>query len=128
MTANEITSTLLIEIPKRFPGARVWRQNTGGGVGMSTIMRAVELLRKNRVSDAITLLLSRPIRWGVGGQGDITGIWHPGGKRVEIEIKAGADKQSAQQLAYEAMITNAGGIYIVARSVDQCLKDLGRWA
>lgn len=141
--ANDITARLLIDIPKRFPGARVWRQNTGGGIGMSTVKQAVALLQCNRISDAITLLLSRPIKWGIKGCGDITGIFQVArwvviergtrlngvsGLRLEIEVKADKDQQSDEQKAFGVMIANNGGIHIVARSVEQCLEDLGRWA
>lgn len=122
--ANLLTSTLLIEIPKRFPKVRLWRQNTGGGVGMSTVKRAVGLLQQNRISDAITLLLSRPIKFGIEGGGDISGVAGPHGRRIEIEIKTGKDRQSESQIAFAAMIRKAGGLYIVARSVEQCLEDL----
>ncbi len=72
---------------------------------------------------------------GINGQADITGIvkvepYHihsDMGLRLEIEVKAEKDRQSAAQKAFEKMIKDHGGIYIVARSVEQCLEDLGRW-
>lgn len=126
-TANEITASLLIEIPKRFPHVRVWRQNSGGGIGMSTVKQAVALLRKGKVTEAIRLLTSRPIKWGIEGCADISGIIGPRGQRLELEVKAEGDKQSADQLAFEGMIIRAGGLYLVARSVEECLREMGRW-
>ncbi len=112
--ANDITAQLLIEIPKRFPGARVWRNNR------------VDVMVPGRGGKP------RRVQAGIDGQADITGIfprYHRGvtGLRCEIEVKAGRDKQSPEQFAFQRMITEAGGIYIVARSIEQCLDDLGRW-
>lgn len=132
--ANDITARLLIEIPKRYRNVRVWRQNTGGGIGMSTVKQAIALLRTGRIASAISLLSSRPIKWGIEGCGDISGILlkdfgfeNLAGIRIEIEIKADKDKQSTEQKAFGAMVIAHHGIYIVVRSVDQCLEDLGKW-
>ncbi len=124
MTANELTAALLIEIPKRFPNVRVWRQNTGGGIGMSTVKQAVALIRSGQYAKAISLLLSRPIKWGVEGAGDISGLHGPHGRRIEIEIKADGDKQSEQQRAFQSMVERLGGVYILARDVEGCLMEL----
>lgn len=141
LSANELTARLLIEIPKRFPRARVWRSNTGAGIGMSTVKKAVEQIRRGETTGAIKTLLSRPIKWGVVGGGDISGVFpmlctnalrKNDGLRVyalrcELEVKAEGDRQSQDQKNFEAMIDAAGGIYIVARSVEQCLADLEEW-
>ena len=116
MNANEITAHLLIEIPWRFPGAKVWRSNR---VDVMAVGKGGKLRR---------------VMAGIDGQADITGIFPRKygfmcvmGLRCEIEVKAAKDKQSPAQKAFEKMILDAGGIYIVARSVKQCLEDLGRW-
>lgn len=128
MTANEITKALLIAIPREFPNIRVWRQNTGGAVGMNTVRIAIGLLLKNRISEAIQTL-KRPIAFGIVGGGDISGIIGPtSGRRLEIEVKAGRDKQSLEQQGFQGMITVLGGIYLIARDVDGCLAELRRWA
>lgn len=110
MTANDLTASLLCEIPKHFPGARVWRNN--------------------RVKAMVTGRNGKPrmINAGIDGQGDITGIMPPYGQRIEIEVKIGADKQSEAQKNFEAMCHATGAAYIVARSVEQCIKDLGAYA
>lgn len=127
-TANEITAALLIEIPKRFTGARVWRNNR------------VDAMVPGRGGKP------RRVQAGINGQADITGIFPTVrpvsydevigicppkknyiGLRLEIEVKAGNDVMSYQQKAFRLMIEGAGGIYIEARSVEQCLEELGRW-
>lgn len=121
--ANKLTAELLIEIPKTLPACRVWRQNTGGGVGMSTVRQSIALLRSGNVRDAIQLLSSRPIKWGIEGAGDISGVG-PVGIRIELEVKAGNDRLSDEQRAFGAMIERAGGVYVVARDVDGTIEEL----
>lgn len=134
MTANELTASLLIEIPRAHPGWRVWRQNSGAGIGMSTVKQAVVLLRSGQIQTAIKLLLSRPIKWGIQGCADISGIAPvpvigydiPFGIRIEIEVKADGDKVSEEQINFGKMIESAGGIYIVCRDVNSALHELGK--
>lgn len=118
MTANEITAALLIEIPKCWPDrARVWRSNR---------VKAVVIGRRGR---------RRMIDAGVDGQADITGIANiehivtggPLGLRLEIEVKSGKDTLSEAQMNFRGMIRSLGGIYIVARDVENTLKDLAVW-
>ena len=115
--ANELNAALLIEIPKAFPGARLWRNNP---------LKNVEVTgaggRKRRISS------------GIEGQGDLSG-WLSvmiGSVRVairlEIETKTKNDRMRESQTAFGSALTEAGGVYIVARSLEQCIEDLGRWA
>ena len=96
MTAREITATLLIEIPKQIPGARAWRRNVGA-----------------------TVVGDRFIRYGLPGEADVTGIYD--GLRLEIEVKAGKDKPTPEQLSFLKMIRNAGGIGLICRDVDETI-------
>jgi hypothetical protein len=102
-TANQMTATLLVEIPRRFPGTRVWRQNSG----------------------ALKDSTGRVVRYGIVGGGDISGIIGPGGKRIEIEVKAGRDKIREQQINFARMILAAGGIYLLCHDVEATLRELG---
>lgn len=97
MTANELTSKLLIEIPKRFPSVRVWRNNRVDAMvaGRGGKMRRVSA--------------------GIDGQADISGIMGPSGRRLEIEVKVGRDQMRHSQAAFELMIQSHGGVYLVAR-------------
>lgn len=132
MTANELTASLLIEIPKRFPQARVWRQNTGAGVAMESVKKAIACINRGSYREAIGWLV-RPIKFGILGGADISGIMSMKmgavtvGLRMEIEVKVGKDRQSEEQRGFQEMILAAGGIYILARDVEQCIAELGRW-
>ncbi len=101
-TAAAITAALLLRIPHEFP-ARVWRRNVG-------------VARRGMIR----------IRFGYPGESDIDGIIQVCGLgvRLSIEVKAGDDRQSKQQISYETMIKKFGGIYIIARDVETAMVDL----
>ncbi len=122
-SANEITAGLLLEIPKRIPGARAWRRNVGRGIGMDAVNKAVGAIQRGDTAGAIVVLRSRVLVFGLPGEGDIDGI-APGGIRLCIEVKAGADKTSEQQDNFGAMILRAGGVFVVAHSVEQGMRDV----
>ena len=130
--ANRLTAEILVEIPKRFPHVRIWRQNTGAGVGMNEVRRAIECLRIGDIKGAIAHL-GRPMKFGVVGGGDLSGIVYRAvdaafpkiiGQRIEVEVKVGKDKQSDEQRAFAQMLTAHGGLYIVARSVEDVVRAL----
>ena len=104
--ANVLTSELLVEIPRRFPNIRVWRSNridallTGAGGRL------------------------RRVKAGIDGQADISGIVGPTGRRCEIEVKAGKDRLSLDQYAFQHMIESHGGLYLIARDLDGTLAKL----
>jgi len=60
---------------------------------------------------------TRFVRFGVKGQADISGLIAPNGRRLEIEVKTDAGRQSADQRKYQKMIEKYGGVYVLARSV-----------
>lgn len=76
------------------PGLRAWRSNSGAAMGRRGL-----------------------VRFGVAGQGDISGLLESG-RRLEIEVKTPKGRQSEQQRLFGAMISKFGGLYILARSVD----------
>lgn len=81
---------------------RLWRANSG-------VARALDG--------------SRFVRFGVPGQADLSGIL-AGGRRLEIEVKTATGRQSPQQLAFGGMIRRFGGLYILARCVEDALKGI----
>lgn len=111
--ANKLTADLLIEIPRKFPNIRVWRNNRVDAMvpGRGGKMRRVQA--------------------GVDGQADISGICcirHPRlaprkfGLRIELEIKVGRDRLSDKQEAFREMINEHGGIFLVASDVAATLQ------
>lgn len=66
----------------------------------------------------------RKIRYGVPGETDVDGIVAPWGRRLAIEIKTGEADLSPEQVKWrDNCIHKFGGIYIIARSVEQALAD-----
>jgi len=97
------------------PRLRIWRANTGVGW-----FKDGEPARKTDKG-------AYPVKFGTPGQGDISGLVLPSGRRLEIECKA-KTKQSADQISFQAMIERFGGAYVLARSledVDRALAALG---
>lgn len=62
------------------------------------------------------------VRFGLPGMADIGGILQ--GKAYEIEIKSDKGVQSEQQKNWKRAVERAGGIYILARSVEDCLEQM----
>lgn len=92
-TEKSIQQEILREFGTR-PDMRLWRANCG-----------------------VAKIGNRSVRFGVVGQADLTGVL-PGGIRLEIETKSPTGRQSPEQIAYQACITRFGGVYILARSVE----------
>jgi len=86
------------------PTLRLWRAN----VGASTFLGPHGKQR---------------VQFGVPGQADLTGIL-PDGRRLEIEVKSAVGRQRPEQANYQKMIEKFGGIYILARSVEDVFKAL----
>lgn len=55
------------------------------------------------------------------GTADIHAVFQ--GRHLSVEVKFGRDKMSPEQYEMAAKVTQAGGLYIVARSLDQFLSD-----
>ncbi len=79
------------------PGVLAWRSNSGVGRTASG-----NLMRSN-----------------VPGCCDLTACVR--GRFVGIEVKTPIGRQSAQQRRFQAAVELAGGIYVLARSVDDAL-------
>lgn len=94
---NEVLGTL-----GRLRWCRVWRQNAGAAISIDGM---------------------RKIRLAVPGAADITGIL-PDGRRLEVEVKTQTGRQSDQQRAFQRMIENLGGVYILVRSSRDALDQL----
>lgn len=102
-TANDITSALLIEVPRNIPNVFLYRNNR------------IDTMAVGRNGK------SRRVMAGIDGQGDLSGIIGPSGCRIEVEVKAeyehGRDRQSIKQEAFQRLIEGHGGIYILVERV-----------
>ena len=81
-------------------GGMFWRNNTGAG-----------------------FIRGRWIEFGCVGSGDILGCYR--GRGVAIECKSSTGRHRGKQRDFQAAWEAAGGLYILARSVDDVLLALG---
>jgi hypothetical protein len=61
-------------------------------------------------------------RFGAVGSSDILGIRPPSGQLVAIECKGTGGKVSPAQITFKEEIEKQGGLYILARSVDDLIN------
>jgi hypothetical protein len=66
---------------------------------------------------------TRTVRAGTVGQGDIRGCYR--GRYIEIEVKTPTGRQSPEQRKREHDVTAAGGVYVVAHSLEEALAAIG---
>ena len=103
-TRRRTEQRIQTEIRREFgskPWCRLWRQNTG----------------RVRSDTGRWIELAPP------GAADLTGLLADG-RRFEIEVKSSTGQQSQEQRNFEAMIRKLGGVYILARSVDDVYRGL----
>jgi len=120
--AAALTNELTKQMSLRFPTITVWRNNTGGAVGMSVIKAAVAIIRSGNVKKGCEMLM-RPIAYGFEGSADLIGML-PGGRFLGIEIKAGDDKQSPTQESFQHLVETHGGVYLICRNVPETITAL----
>ncbi len=97
---------------------RLWRQNTGKAVPLSYLKLVFKEVWNRNLSKAINMLENPPvISFGLKGAADLSGIYHDG-RRLEIEVKGPEGKQSDEQKVFQKVIERFGGIYILAKSVE----------
>jgi len=97
-----IQTAILLDLG-RDPRLRLWRMNTGVAFAAD----------------------GHPVRFGVPGQADITGILADG-RRLEIEVKSATGRPTKHQENYRRMIESMGGVYILARSVEDARGGIDR--
>lgn len=97
MTHTDLVNEILLAVS---PHGMVWKNNTG-------VLRDAN---------------NRPVRYGLPGSSDVLACIK--GRFVGIEAKVGRDKQRQNQCAFAAAVRQAGGVYILARSVDDVVNTL----
>jgi hypothetical protein len=119
---SKLVNEVLLEIGKRFNGkVRAWKNHTGQAFTPDSVAKAFDYLSKGGVTIEATRMLV-PIKFGVVGQADISGIIYPTGRRLEIEVKTGTGKLSEKQKAFRDMIIHMGGLHIELRAVSDLDK------
>lgn len=63
----------------------------------------------------------KKIKYGIKGETDLQGIVAPFGRSLFIEVKTGGGVLSDEQEIFRAMVEKFGGIYVLARSVQDAV-------
>lgn len=79
-----------------YPGVMVWRNNVG--------------VAKDRTGQAI--------RFGVPGSADVLGILAPHGRMIGVECKSAVGRLRPDQIRWRDAFESRGGLYILARRVE----------
>lgn len=108
MTREHVIQNAILRAYGTRPDMRIWRMNTGAAK-----------------------FSGRLVQFGVPGQADLTGILPVEvtcprcmeliarlGVRLEIEVKSETGRQEEEQRNYQAIIERFGGLYVLARSVE----------
>lgn len=75
-------------------------------------------VRIARVNTGAATIRGRLVRFGVPGTGDICGLIAPTGRLVMIEVKTATGRLRQAQEVMRRVIEAFGGLYVVARSVE----------
>lgn len=67
---------------------------------------------------------ARFMQFGVKGAADVTGQLRGSGRRLEIECKGDRGKPSDDQAIFGDAVNGGGGLWVLARSVDDVLRAL----
>lgn len=86
-------------------------------------MNSLGVLRCWKNSSGVAFRRGCAIAFGLVGSADISGIVM-GGIRLEVEVKTGMAVQTPDQIKFQQMIEKFGGIYILARNVEQACDQL----
>jgi len=67
---------------------------------------------------------NRVIQSAPNGTPDLLGVVGPNGRALAIEVKSAKGRQREEQVAFQRAWESRGGLYILARSVDDVLSAL----
>lgn len=126
MTESSLQRAILLAT-RSTPGLRLWRQSVGLAVPMSVAARLRELALlavEAGLAPRSAMPHVQPLRYGQPGMADLSGLLGPSGRRVELEVKAPRGRLSEQQERWGEMVRSRGGLWIVARSVEEAQEGL----
>jgi hypothetical protein len=106
--ANELTKSILayFELKKW----KAYRQNSEGRFIQGR--EYTDWMGRSRQEKGMYIPRSKSNK----GAGDISCLIPPFGRRLEVEVKFGKDKQSPDQKSFQKEIEDMGGIYIIVKT------------
>ena len=102
MTEKEIQNDIIRHLSAR-ADLRLFRQQVGVAVP---------------ISQCCPQCRRYAIRFGVPGMADLIGIQGPQGRYIAVEVKSPTGRQSEEQKTFQTVVTSLGGLYVVARGID----------
>ena len=108
-TANGLTKCIIDFV--NFSGGQAERINTMGRM-IDNTKTVTDVLGNKKLIGSKKYIPST----GTKGSADISATIK--GRSVKIEVKIGKDRQSEYQKQYEHHITQAGGVYVIAKDFD----------
>ena len=109
-------------------GDRIMNWDTklnGTFVPWAWVSKALACIDAGNLSGARACLM-HPVKSGLIGGPDVSGVVAPTGKLVGWEIKAGRDEQRDTQVNCQRALERHGAIYLVVENVEQGLADTER--
>jgi hypothetical protein len=89
-----------------------------------TYLRVVRRWPAWRNNSGAVRLGKRFIRFGEVGSADVLAVIPPAGRLLAVEAKAGGNRTTPAQAAWLQLVTDAGGLALVVRSVDDLAEQL----
>lgn len=77
-----------------------------------------------RNNTGVARMGSRRVPFGKKGSSDILGVLKPSGRFLAIEVKAPGAQPTIEQIAFLRMVRDAGGVAIVAESIEDVRRVL----
>jgi hypothetical protein len=126
MSEHRLQQQILAAIGSE-PGVLVWRQNVGKAPSAWQVLpRALAVWLRSSMGELavgpLYISSGRLVSYGTVGQADILCVCR--GRLLAIEVKTATGRQSLAQLAWRRALEAAGGVYVVARSVDDAVAAL----
>jgi len=122
-TEHRLQQAILAAIGSR-PGVLVWRQNVGKAPSAwRRLPQSLAAWMRSHLGELgvgpLYISGGRLVSYGVEGQADIMAI--VGGRFIAIECKSPRGRQSTAQIAWQRAVEAAGGVYVLARTVDDAV-------
>lgn len=117
-SANELTKSIIAFF--KYKGIMAWRQSSDGRYIKGKEYTDWMGRKKEEKGQYI------PRAHGAKGSADVTATLPPLGKRLEVEVKFGKDRQSPDQKRFQDQIEAMGGIYIIVRTWDEFIQQFNK--
>lgn len=132
---NQLNRLKLLMLEASRLGARLYRRNIGQGwIGDAYVAKGGEQVRLSKGD--VVIRSARPFHNGIKGQSDLWGwrtvtvtpdmVGRKIAQHIEVEDKGDGDKESPEQASWGVAVTASGGLYGVAREVEDMRRLLAK--